>query len=352
MAHYIKKGNKYQFQICVNGVREARSFLTRKEGQVWAARRETELLARDTSGAVCGYTMTDLINKYIKEVAPRHRGWRAEIVRLTAFKKNRELPMDIPLTEILRPDIKAWRQVRLRQVSEASVQREMNLLSTVFEAARAEWEWIETNPVRGIKKLPTPAHRTSVWKYPEIKKILRALNYSPLAENPKNVTQSVALAFLLALRTGMRAGELCGLTWENTHDFHVVLPLTKNGSGRSVPLDYRARRIIAKARGLDETLVLGIRVDSLGTLFRRAKQKAGLEEVDLTFHDARHTAATWLARDLSMVDLCKMFGWKNPQYALIYYNPDPQGLANQLDSRRLLGANRSNLDQRFNDVRY
>jgi len=184
-----------------------------------------------------------------------------------------------------------------------------------------------------------------------MKAVLRALRYSPLSSQVESTTQSVALAFLLALRTGMRAGELCSMTWENTQAYSVTLPTTKNGSVRHVPLDYRARRIIERARGWDAVSVFNLKTRTLDALFRRAKAQAGLRDANVRFHDSRHTAATWLAKDLSMVDLCKMFGWKNPQYALIYYNPDAQDMARHLDSRRLQGALRSNLDQRFSGGR-
>src|SRR5690606_13631800 len=51
---------------------------------------------------------------------------------------------------------------------------------------------------------------------------------------------------ILALETGMRRGELLGLTWENVDlDAGVAhLPLTKNGDSRDVPLSRRARETL------------------------------------------------------------------------------------------------------------
>ncbi len=351
MAYCKQIGNKYQFQIKVNNIRESRTFANKKDGQIWAARRESELLAKDSSGIVCRYTLADAIEKYIEEISEKHKGWRMEKVRLHALGRKKILPMDIPLTEIGRQDIRNFRDVRCREVAPASVQREMNLLSVVFEAAKTEWEWIEVNPVRGVKKPPSPEHRTSVWTYQPLKRLLRALDYSPLSPTIQCTSHAVALAFLLALRTGMRAGELCKITWSEVEPFYVTLRETKNGSNRAVPLTHRARRLIEKARGWDDFFVLKLKAPSLDTLFRRAKDKAGLKDANLTFHDSRHTAATWLAKDLAMLDLCKMFGWRNPTYALVYYNPNPADVAKHLDYRRQLGAGRSNLDQRFTSAR-
>lgn len=51
-----------------------------------------------------------------------------------------------------------------------------------------------------------------------------------------STAQAVANCMLLVLRTGMRAGELCGLMWKNVHELHVHLPDTKSDRPCAVPL--------------------------------------------------------------------------------------------------------------------
>lgn len=57
--------------------------------------------------------------------------------------------------------------------------------------------------------------------------------------------QLVALAFLLAIDTAMRAGELCSLNWDDIDfDGRVAhLELTKNGYSRDVPLSKKALKL-------------------------------------------------------------------------------------------------------------
>ena len=43
------------------------------------------------------------------------------------------------------------------------------------------------------------------------------------------------------------------------------------------------------------------------------------------------TAATWMARKLEVLDLCKTFGWSNPKMAMVYYNPTAEDIADLLD---------------------
>lgn len=51
-----------------------------------------------------------------------------------------------------------------------------------------------------------------------------------------------------------------------------------------------------------------------------------------TFHDARHTAATQIgsAGRIGVLDMCKMFGWKDPKMAMTYYNPTAEEIARRL----------------------
>ena len=128
----------------------------------------------------------------------------------------------------------------------------------------------------------------------------------------------------------MRAGELAGLTWAKYHGHYARLDMTKSGAARDVPLSLKARRVFDRARGFDPVLCFGVGSQSLDTLFRRARDRAGLS--GFTFHDSRHTAATWIAASgrLHLLELCKIFGWRDPKHAMIYVNPTVVDLAHKL----------------------
>jgi integrase len=181
------------------------------------------------------------------------------------------------------------------------------------------------NPVKAISKPASPAHRDRLLTRLEIRKILRALQVSGI----ESTTYRVGLAFLFALRTGMRAGEICGIHREHVYDDRVVLPLTKNGTRREVPLSKKAKNVLGRAQKMAVDPVFGVNVATLDTLFRRARDAAGL--VNVHFHDSRHWAATNMARKLPLVDLCRTFGWKDPKHALVYYNATASSIAALLD---------------------
>ncbi|WP_322995211.1 tyrosine-type recombinase/integrase [Castellaniella sp.] len=70
--------------------------------------------------------------------------------------------------------------------------------------------------------------------------MLRQMSYD--RDAVQSGAQALAVCTLLALRTGMRAGELAGMQWEQVFEDHVHLPQTKSGRPREVPLSIRARR--------------------------------------------------------------------------------------------------------------
>jgi integrase len=209
-------------------------------------------------------------------------------------------------------------------VGPASVLREISLLSSVFETARLEWRWVSSNPCRDIRKPAEAKHRERVLAWREIRQMLRQMGYQ---RHDKITTtgQAVAMAMLMAIRTGMREGELCKLTWDHVHSSHVHLPITKNGNPRDVPLSKGANRILGRMKGWDDELVFGLTTASLDALFRKYRKRAGLS--GFTFHDTRHTAATMIAKKVQILDLCKMFGWKDPKMAMVYYNPHASSIA-------------------------
>lgn len=333
MASIQKTATGYRAQIAIKGVRESATFPTKREAESWAARRETEIRSDKIKAPGDKHTLLDALRLYAEEVSPTKRGERWEILRLRAFE-GQDLPLKQPIGSIEPADLALWRDSRLASVSRGTVLREISLLSAVFESARREWRWIKQNPMRDMRKPAQPDHRQIVITRPQIKAMLRQLGYG---RSVRSVSQATACAFLAALRTGMRAGELCGLTWSRVRDGYCALPLTKNGKARDVPLTPKALRVLERMRGFDDDLVFGIKTQTLDALFRRARTRAGLE--GFTFHDSRHTAATWIAGRMqsngvaaqqAVFDLCRMFGWTKIDQALVYYNASAADIAKRI----------------------
>lgn len=329
MASVVKTDNgKYRTFVFVEETRRTKTFRTKREAEAWGAATETELRSQLDEKPSDRHTLRELLVRYSEEVSPTKRGGAKEAIRIQAMLKG-NLPVDRRLSDITPEAIGIWRDELLRTVTPGSVLRYLGLLSSVFEAARREWRWIEINPVRDIRKPRAPDHRTVTLTRHQIRMMLLQLGYSPLRP-VRTVSQSVAVTFLMALRTGMRAGELCGLTWDRVFEHHCSLPVTKTVP-RDVPLTLKAMRLVERMRGFDDKMVFGLKSQTLDALFRRARDRAGLS--GFTFHDSRHTAATWLARALDVLDLCKVFGWSNPAQAMVYYNPKAKDIAKRMARR-------------------
>lgn len=335
MASIQKLDTGYKAQVYVSGVRKSARFRTKREAEAWAAATETELRDQADKPVADKTTLRQLLTKYKEEVTPTKRGKRWEEIRIDAFLRDKNLPVELPLSKISSVEIGLWRDSRLRVISPSSVLRELTLLSAAFEEGRREWKLIDQNPVRDVRKPRGPDHREVVITRQQIKAMLREMGYSPRLP-VRTVACAVAVTFLTALRTGMRAGELCGLTWDRVFDGYCSLPVTKTVP-RDVPLTKKAMRLINQMKGFDSNLVFGLKTSSLDAMFRKYRDRAGLS--GFTFHDSRHTAATWIAAKMksnglpaqqALLDLCKMFGWSRMDQALTYYNPKASDIAKRI----------------------
>ncbi len=320
MASIRKMKTGYRAELCVAGVRQSRMFDTRAEAKAWAAEQETVM--RTTKLQPAGKMLVrDLLNRYAREVTPSKRGAHWESLRLAAMSA---LPVAaVQLSEVTELHIAQWRDDRAQKVQAGTVRREMVLLSHVFEVARKEWKLIASNPCKDVRRPKAPPHRDRRITDDEAEKICFALGWDQCAP----VTQSrhrVAVAFLFAIETAMRAGEICGIRPEHIVGRTVLLPMTKNGKPRTVPLSSRAMELL----GLLPDGYFDLKPPTLDALFRRGRDIAEIE--NLTFHDTRHEAITRLASVFNPLELARVVGHSNLSQLLVYYNATAEDLAGRL----------------------
>lgn len=319
-------GKKWRTIATHNYKQKTKVTKTKREGELW----ESEILremAKSEEEKRQAVTLKYVFERYRDEVTPTKRGKHWEFIRIQAFLQTKTLPLNDPIHQVTPDQLGKYRDTRLKEVSSGTILRDLGLMSAIFEHARREWSYIDKNPVKDVKKPREPEHRDILITRPQIKAILKGLGHKH-GDSIKSVSQAVAVCFLVALRTGMRAGELTSLTWKNVKDDYCILPVTKTVP-RNVPISKRAKRLIEKMRGYDDLLVFGLKPSTLDAIFRKYRDRAGIQNVH--FHDARHTAATWMARKVDVLTLCKVFGWKNTKMALTYYNPKASDIAKMLD---------------------
>lgn len=327
MAAFQKRGSTWRAIIRRKGHKPlTKSFPTKHKAEQWARGIESSM---DDGQHLDPVKMTfhELLERFKTEVCPTRAGCRWEKVRIAKIQKDTRLCGQL-LSE-LRPKLFTdWRDKRLKEVSGASVNRELNLLSGVVTHAKREWHLpIKEHPVRSVTRPPQAKSRRRRVLQAELDKL-----HEFFATSGELTTKRyVPWVFEFGIETGMRLGEMCRLRWQDVHAderWLYVLP-SKNGDDRTVPLTDRALVILASAR-LDGAgnLVFPVNAGTVGVYFRDACEKLGI--VDLHIHDSRHEACSRLAKVYSVMELAKIIGHRDLQSLMIYYNPTAQELAQKL----------------------
>ncbi len=133
---------------------------------------------------------------------------------LLAFKSI----LDIPIVD-LNPAaiVNALHQI---PTSPASVNYSLRVLKIILEHARVIYHLIGVNPARDVKQIKDARVRQlRAFSREELARLLAALKALP--------NQAAYLAALIAAGTGMRYGEVMGLTWSDIDSLHQTVSVTK-----------------------------------------------------------------------------------------------------------------------------
>lgn len=321
---------RFRAQVYVKGQRDSQVFRTKREAVTWGRIREVELSERASKAPAELHTLDDLLCKFRDEVTEHKRGKVKEKIRIEMMR--RLLPVHLSVSDVTPETIKSYRDLRSQTIKPNSVLRELGLLSALFTYAVEELKWIASNPLREVKKPERPKHREVVISWRQVKRMLQEFHYTPACKID-GLAKSIAVLFLFCLRTGARAGEACGLNHSQVFEDYFHVSSKTPAGNRDIPITPKIRRLLDRMRGYDPISVFGINPGSLDAMFRKYRNRAGLE--GFTFHDSRHTAATWMVKygKLNVLELCKIFGWTDPKMAMVYFNPSPRELAARMSGR-------------------
>ena len=325
MASIQRHGKGWRVQLYVDGRRRSQVFETKQEAASWALQAEAELAGRSLPSV----TLADALNRYNREVTPTRRGQRWERVRIRKLLRD---PLSARRLSSLTPaELSEWRDRQLARLAPSSVGREMTLLRSVFEVARRDWLWIKSNPWKEVRWPKSPPPRLRRIAPEEVEAMTRALGLSSGLSAAK-ATQRVGLAFLFALETAMRSGEIVGLRWADVdvHRRTAKLGRTKNGQTREVPLSTRAVEILA-ALPRGDGPVFGVSGPVRDTIWRREVQRTGV--VDLHFHDSKSEAIWRLSKKLDVLQLARVIGHRDLKSLMIYYAESAASMAKRLGYR-------------------
>jgi integrase len=248
----------------------------------------------------------------------------------------------LPLASLTPMHVQGFvRELRSKGLSEWTVKRIFNVVNASLNAA-VKMELIKKNPALSIEKPKVTSKETTIWNLTEVSLFLKHSMSSPYH-----------IAFLLAVTTGMRQGEILGLRWRDV-DFeneclYIRQTLTHDGKGfkegakskagnRSVGLDAvtvsnlkQHRKRIASNRlkqgpaYLDSDLVVStstgkpINPRNVLRTFYSLIVKANLPKI--RFHDLRHTHASLMLQQGENIKLIsKRLGHSSVKITLDTYS--------------------------------
>lgn len=362
----ITKRGEWQWQAKVRRKgypAQSRTFSYKEDAEKWVRALEREA---DSGGLVDRReaeknTLGAVLRRYQEEVTPSKKSAAIESVKIDVILKDATLPK-LKMSAVTSSAVAGWRDRRLKQVSGATVNREIDVLSTVLNHARREWGIHVENPIPFVKRPEKARARDRRFSSQEEAYLLAALTggerlsdgtFSKGARNPWLLP-----LVRLAIETAMRRGELLALTWENVNLKRQTahLPDTKNGDPRTVPLSTRAVAIldslpkpepdddeeVQRVGAVFPTTALALRKGFARAIERAQEQyRADCKQAkrrpvvgfleDVHFHDTRHEAASRLAEKLTNVlELSAVTGHKDLRMLKRYYHPRAEDLAKKL----------------------
>ncbi len=323
MATFTKRGKSWRVQVRKAGQSHCETFPNKVQAQEWAAQIEADIIGGKL-GRSPDKTFGDLIDRYIREVTVTKRGARPEKLRLERLKRDKL--SQVKLADLAPDNFADWRDRRMKEVGNASVIREFTTMSHACTVAVKEWRWLRENPLSNVRRPPETPPRQRLITQDEVDRILLVCGSDYSTKMGR-----VGAAFEFAIETAMRAGEICGLTWDFVFENHVHLPTTKNGNSRDVPLSGAAKLLLTRL--LESNLgehCFGLSSSVLDTLFRRSRDRALVDGI--TFHDSRALALTRLSKRLNIMQLARVSGHKDLSILQnVYYRESVSDIAALLD---------------------
>ena len=240
---------------------------------------------------------------------------------------------ELSLAEIDVTKVERFKMAKLAEgLSASTINLYVSILAKCLHDA-VEWGILTVAPK--TKFLRQPRHRFDFLSHEEADRLVAAL--------PAGRCQTMAT---LALNTGLRFGEICGLEWSDidTHARQLVVRRsvvqgivgsTKNNRERQIPLSSAALSALGKMPRKyqfvfhrdDGTPLLHATAQKQIT---RACQRAGIRRIG--WHVLRHTFASWLVSDgVPLPVVQNLLGHANIEMTMRYSHMAPSSFRTAID---------------------
>ena len=339
MASIRKHRGKWQVQVRRKGCPAfSKAFLAKDDALRWAREQERALDRGENPKPL----ISDSPKRFLSEILDRYEVEVSSCKRSTSdrfhLRPIRAAIGDKNATDLNPADLAAFREMRLKVVSPSTVRKEMTLLISVLTLANREWgEVFHLDGFKAVRKPKASKGRdrridTSEW-----------LSLMEAVKGRRNPLIGQVIQFALA--TGMRRGEVLSLIWSNLdlENRVALLPITKNGEARRVPLSSMAMEVLAErlkaAERTPEWLldascerVFPVSANAIRLAWGRIREAAGIKS--LRFHDLRHEAISrFFELGLSVPEVALISGHKDARMLFRYTHLRAEDVALKLADR-------------------
>ena len=264
-----RHGPGWEARIQHAGRRLGKTFATRRDAQEWEARYRSRV--NDSRvGRPPRYSLEEAVTRWLTgeaESLKSHANLIEKVRVMYPHIQGRALHEAGDAAEAIK---KAGAADKLKP---ATINRRLAILRRVTRLANRVWGWLDQDVSGRVTLLPGEVQRHEYLTHAQAKRLVTAAR------------GRVREAIRWALLTGLRRGELLSVTAASFEDGAIVLPVTKSGRPRIVPLPAE----------LDpKRFPFGLTRDELRNGFEAARGRAGLRHI--RFHDLRHTYASWLTQ--------------------------------------------------------
>ena len=340
MASIQKRNSSFRVRITRQGKSTlCATFYSRLEAVQWAKQTEAQLrLGLYEESATPIMTNHELLfevaaNHYMKTHTIHKKIVRCETSRLQILIKRWG---NLPVSKVDKSSVITLRDDLLKMGrSGETINHYFNTISKLFQMLNDEWDLEIPNPIKGIKRMPPSKGRS--------KRVNLELESLLLNGCDQLLLPLLSSIIQFALQTGMRRGELMGLTWANVElsNRKAYLHQTKNGEPRQVPLTRQAMAVL-ESLPKDCERVFPMGMSGLRFQFERLKRHLKQDWNgcvanpfnDLSFHDFRHEALSRLSdAGLNVIELSHISGHKTLAMLKRYTHPSHEAIFLKIDQK-------------------
>lgn len=322
-------------------------------GQAGLIERGVKKTAEDRSDAPL--TVAALLEMFVA------RGSKPKVKDVVAYRKRLRFPlarieraapqlMKLPLSALSRQHVAKLRDVLCERHPSGTVRNSLTALSAALSWAVAE-ELLAAHPARGVEPPPPPPPQLEFLTLDEVRRLLHEAERQARADKT-HMAFSRWVAISLALRLGLRRGELFGLRWQDLDLTSGRLTVArsyrttpKSGKPRHLRLPEPLRELLQAWQPLCPAIAEQLVCPALyrgtwgmyrdtgsGRSLTNLYKAAGIRVLPRPWHLLRHTMASHFVQSGgSLFALSQILGHSNVKTTMLYAHLSGDFLAGELN---------------------